>query len=173
MFFFCSRTGQIRIGDRLLKVDDHSLLNKTLLEAQKILKECSNSHNPLSVLTIEYDVNNMESVKYATGPLLVEIDRSLTEDLGLFLTNCNNFGNEDIMAAGVFIDNIIPASTADRCGALSTGDQLLAIDEFSLDNWGGSVAEAERLLRSASKLQILPFQAIQRSSSRTYGQGNL
>lgn len=162
------RTGLIRIGDRLLKVDDHSLLNKTLLEAQKILKECSNSPNPLTVLTVEYDVNIMESVKYATGPLLVEIDRTINEDLGLMLTNCCDFGNEDILTAGVFVENIVPASTADRCGALGIGDQLLAIDEISLDDWNRSLADAERLLRSGTKLQILPYHALQRASSRSF-----
>lgn len=112
----------------------------------------------------------MESVKYATGPLLVEIDRSLTEDLGLVLSNCCDFGNDEIMTAGVFIDNILPASTADRCGALSLGDQLLAINDMSLDDWNGSISDAERLLRCASKLQILPYHALQRTTSRTYGQ---
>lgn len=153
----------------MLKVDNHILTNKTLLEAQKILKETSNQ--AVSVLTIEYDVNIMESVKYATGPLLVEIDRQMNEDLGMLLTNCCEFGGaEDIMTAGVFIENVISASTADRCGALNIGDQLLAIDEFRLEDWTGSIAEAERLLRTATKLQILPYHA-QRPSSRNYHQG--
>lgn len=166
-FYF--RTGLIRIGDRLLKVDNHILTNKTLLEAQRILKETSNQS--ISVLTIEYDVNIMESVKYATGPLLVEIDRQMNEDLGLILTNCSDFGGDDIMTAGVFIESIIAASTADRCGALNLCDQLLGIDEFRLEDWTGSITDAERLLRSATKLQILPYHA-QRSSSRNYAQGN-
>lgn len=165
------RTGLIRMGDRLLKVDNHILTNKTLLEAQKILKETSNQ--TISVLTIEYDVNIMESVKYATGPLLVEIDnRQMNEDLGLLLTNCCEYGGDEIMAAGVYVENIVPASTADRCGALNIGDQLLGIDEFRLEDWSGSIADAERLLRGATKLQILPYHA-QRPSSRSYPQGKL
>lgn len=158
----------IRTGDRLLKVDNQTLTNKTLLEAQKILRESSNQN--VTVLTVEYDVNIMESVKYATGPLLVEIDRQMNEDLGLILTNCCDFGTEEIMTAGVFIENIVPASTADRCGALNLADQLLAIDEFRLEDWTGSITDAERLLRRATKLQILPYQA-QRTSSRNYPQG--
>lgn len=138
------------------------------MEAQKILKETSNQS--ISILTVEYDVNIMESVKYATGPLLVEIDRQMNEDLGLILSNCCDYAAEDIMTAGVFIENIVAASTADRCGALNIGDQLLAIDEFRLEDWTGSIGDAERLLRSATKLQILPYHA-QRPSSRNYPQG--
>lgn len=161
------RTGLIRIGDRLLKVDNHILTNKTLLEAQKILKDTSNQS--VSVLTIEYDVNVMESVKYATGPLLVEIDRQMNENLGLILTNCCDLAGttDDIMTVAIFVEDIIAASTADRCGALNIGDQLLAINEFRLDDWTGTMADAERLLRTATKLQILPYHA-QRSSSRSY-----
>lgn len=72
------RSGLIRVGDRLLKVDRCSLVNKTLMEAQQILRDvgnCSPHGLAVSTLTIEYDVSVMESVKYASGPLLVEIDR--------------------------------------------------------------------------------------------------
>lgn len=80
MFVYCEkyfRTGQIRVGDRLLKVDSHSLTGKTLLEAQQLLREnvLKSNQLPLTTLTIEYDVSIMDSVKYANGPLLVEIDR--------------------------------------------------------------------------------------------------
>lgn len=95
--FLFFRTGLIRVGDRLLKVDNHSLINKTLLEAQQILKE--NTHGIiLTTLTIEYDVSVMESVKYATGPLLLEIDRQVEEDFGLVLTNSCDMNPDDIIA---------------------------------------------------------------------------
>lgn len=141
------------------------------MEAQKILKECSNQPNSLTTLTIEYDVSIMESVKYATGPLLVEIDRNINEDLGLILSNCCRYSNEDIMTAGIYIENIVAGSMADRCGALNIGDQLLAVDDVSLDEWSGNIAEAERLLRTATKLQILPYQTVQRTPSRGFSQG--
>ncbi|XP_019871732.1 glutamate receptor-interacting protein 2 isoform X2 [Aethina tumida] len=167
------RTGLVRVGDRLLKVDHHSLVNKTLLEAQQILKENSSHSSPhgitLTTLTIEYDVSVMESVKYANGPLLVEIDRQLEEDFGLVLTNCIDLGPDDILAAGYYIESMVPASTADRCGALNIGDQVLAIDDLVLDGWSGTPGDAERLLRRATKLQILPSHAIQRVPSRNYG----
>lgn len=68
------------MGDRLLKVDSHSLTGKTLMEAQQLLRENTSKSNQqhglsISTLTIEYDVSVMDSVKYANGPLLVEIDR--------------------------------------------------------------------------------------------------
>lgn len=65
------------MGDRLLKVDSYSLTGKTLMEAQQLLRENTSKGNqlPLTTLTIEYDVSIMDSVKYANGPLLVEIDR--------------------------------------------------------------------------------------------------
>lgn len=74
------RTGQIRVGDRLLKVDSYGLTGKTLMEAQQLLRENPSKTNQqhglsLTSLTIEYDVSVMDSVKYANGPLLVEIDR--------------------------------------------------------------------------------------------------
>ncbi|KAK5644499.1 hypothetical protein RI129_005799 [Pyrocoelia pectoralis] len=162
------RSGFIRVGDRLLKVDNHSLTNKTLLEAQQLLRENS-SKLPLTTLTIEYDVSIMESVKYATGPLLVEIERH-DEDLGLILTNYCNFETDEIMTAGIYIERIIPASTADRCGALNVGDQLLAINDTSLDEWDGTITDAQKHLKGATKLQLLPANTI-RATSRNYTAG--
>lgn len=75
-----------------------------------------------------------------------------------------------IISAGYYIDSISPASTADRCGALSIGDQILGINDISLDIWGGSMREAEILLRLATKLQVVPVHVRQRSASRSlYG----
>lgn len=159
------RTGLIRVGDRLLKVDNHILTNKTLLEAQQLLKETSSC---TSSLTIEYDVSIMESVKYANGPLLVEIDRQVEEEFGLLLTNCCELESEEILTAGFFVEHIVAASTADRCGALHIGDQILAIDDVVLDNWNGTPADAERMLKRATKLQILPYHTY-RTLSRNYG----
>ncbi|XP_044272032.1 glutamate receptor-interacting protein 2 isoform X2 [Tribolium madens] len=160
------RSGLIRVGDRVLKVDHQPLVHKTLLEAQQILKD--NSTYAFATLTIEYDVSIMESVKYAQGALLVEIDRQTEEDFGLVLTNCCELGPDEILAAGYFVDHVVPASTADRCGALNPGDQILAIDDLILENWNGSTNDAERLLRRATKLQILPYHTVQRAGSRNY-----
>lgn len=59
---------------------------------------------------------------------------------------------------GIYIESLRPASTADRCGALQVGDQLLAIDDTSVQD----AATAAKLLRNNSqscriaRLQILP-----------------
>lgn len=148
-------------------------MGKTLLEAQQLLREnpLMNQHGIcVTNLTIEYDVSLMETVKYATGPLLVEIDRYVNEDFGLILTNCCDLGPDEIVAAGYFVESVVPASTADRCGALGVGDQVLAVDDFMLEDWNGTPADAERLLRTATKLQILPYHAVQKQS-RQYAKG--
>ncbi|XP_047020257.1 glutamate receptor-interacting protein 1 isoform X2 [Helicoverpa zea] len=132
-------TSRIKPGDRLLKVDHVSLTNKTLSEVHNILQNCPQ----VTSLTIEYDVSIMESVKLATGPLLIEIERPCNEDLGLFLTNqrCSDdvysSGSDTYQRVGtcnaIYIDSILPASISDRCGALHPGDQILAFDDHVID----------------------------------------
>lgn len=66
----------------------------------------------------------MESVKLASGPLLIEIERPCNEDLGLFLSNqrftddCYSSGSDTYQRVGtsnaIFIDSILPASISDR-----------------------------------------------------------
>ncbi|XP_045473895.1 glutamate receptor-interacting protein 1 isoform X1 [Harmonia axyridis] len=170
-----ARTGLIRVGDRVLKVDNQSLFNKTLGEAQQLLRESCVSKNQhgitVTTLTIEYEVSNMETVKYATGPLLVEIDRTQDEDFGVILNNYgSDFGLDEVITSGFFVGHIVQASTADRCGALNIGDQILAINDLAMKDFEGSLMDAEKLLRKARRLQILPFQAVHRVS-RNYGFG--
>lgn len=97
-----------------------SLTNKTLSEVHQILQKSPQ----VTSLTIEYDVSIMESVKLATGPLLIEIERPCNEDLGLFLSNQRY--NDDVYSSGsetyqrvgtynaIYIDSILPASISDR-----------------------------------------------------------
>lgn len=115
----------------------------------------------------------METVKYATGPLLVEIDRTYDEDFGVVLNSYgSDFGLDEVMATGFFVGHIIQGSTADRCGALNIGDQILAINDLTMKDFDGNLVEAEKLLRKARRLQILPFHALHRVS-RSYGFGEL
>ncbi|GLV42893.1 Glutamate receptor interacting protein [Carabus blaptoides fortunei] len=177
------RSGRIKVGDRLLKVDSHSLANKTPLEAQQLLKQpndCSKIGqlgSSLSTLTIEYDVSIMESVKYATGPLLVEIERHMNEDLGLILSNCCDFGPDEIMSAGIYIESIIPASIADRCGALHVGDQILAVDDTYLEGSSATPQEVTWLLQNynntqnCTQLQIMPYHSLANGSNNSGGPG--
>lgn len=143
-----AKEGRVRPGDRLLAVDDMELRGLTLAEAQRALRRSSDA--PVASLTIEYDVANMEEARAATsGPLLVQLERGLSGELGLTVRETPN---------GVYIESLRPASTADRCGALQPGDKLLAVDETSVQD----AVTAAKLLRSnfessrIARLQILP-----------------
>lgn len=62
----------------------------------------------------------MQTVEFSLGPLLIEIERSLNEQLGLVLSNymtmsTNDYSRMDeLQPAGIYIANILPASIADR-----------------------------------------------------------
>ncbi|KAG6802835.1 glutamate receptor-interacting protein 1 [Apis mellifera caucasica] len=142
-----AKEGRVRPGDRLLAVDDTELRGLTLAEAQRALRRSSDA--PVASLTIEYDVANMEEARAATsGPLLVQLERGLSGELGLTVRETPN---------GVYIESLRPASTADRCGALQPGDKLLAVDETPVQD----AVTAAKLLRNnydsrIARLQILP-----------------
>lgn len=143
-----AKEGRVRPGDRLLAVDDTELRGLTLAEAQRALRRSSDA--PVASLTIEYDVANMEEARAATsGPLLVQLERGLSGELGLTVRETPN---------GVYIESLRPASTADRCGALQPGDKLLAVDDTPVQD----AVTAAKLLRSnfensrIARLQILP-----------------
>ncbi|XP_032686118.1 glutamate receptor-interacting protein 1 isoform X2 [Odontomachus brunneus] len=143
-----AKEGRVRPGDRLLAVDDTELRGLTLAEAQRALRRSSDA--PVASLTIEYDVANMEEARAATsGPLLVQLERGLSGELGLTVRET---------PSGVYIESLRPASTADRCGALQSGDRLLAVDDTPVQD----AVTAAKLLRNSSdscriaRLQILP-----------------
>lgn len=143
-----AKEGRVRPGDRLLAVDDTELRGLTLAEAQRALRRTSDTL--IASLTIEYDVANMEEARAATsGPLLVQLERGLSGELGLTVRETST---------GVYIDSLRPASTADRCGALQPGDRLLAVDDTPVQD----AVTAAKLLRNNSescciaRLQILP-----------------
>lgn len=65
----------------------------------------------------------MDSVKFATGPLLIEIERANNESIGLVLTNKpytdDYFSNTPTYLqaspeSAIYVESIIPASIADR-----------------------------------------------------------
>ncbi|XP_030072277.1 LOW QUALITY PROTEIN: glutamate receptor-interacting protein 1 [Microcaecilia unicolor] len=142
------REGTVRPGDRLLSVDGIQLHNATLTEAMSILKQCGQE----ATLLIEYDVSVTDSVKTASGMLIVEVAKPPRSSLGVALTT-SMYCNKQV----IIIDKIKCASTADRCGALHVGDQILSINGNDIENC--TLAEATQLLASASenvKLKILP-----------------
>ena len=152
-----------------------SLIHKSLTEAQQILK-CGHN-NPFCNLTIEYEVSVMQSVEFSLGPLLIEIERSMNEQMGLVLSNfmplSSDFNRMDaIQPSGIFISSIIPASIGDRCGALSVGDQILSVDETVVENnVSFTPDDVLQLLDSNcckgfTQLQILPAHAMLRRKGK-------
>lgn len=111
--------GQIYLHNSKFDFSNHtqiSLNNKSLAEAQQILK-CGHS-SPFCTLTIEYEVSVMQTVEFSLGPLLIEIERSMHEQMGLMLSSfmplSMDFSNAPQLP-GIFISSIIPASIAGKC----------------------------------------------------------
>ncbi|GFS58903.1 glutamate receptor-interacting protein 1 [Nephila pilipes] len=146
------RTGVLKTGDRLLGVDGINLLSANLKEALQFLKQIKQ----YAIITVEYDVSCIDAVKNATGPLLVEIDRTPGCSLGI------NLSCLSVPEHAIVIESIRQASIAERCGALHVGDHVLAIDGIKVDLM--TSAEAMQLLRSSvgqtMKLEILPVSQI-------------
>ncbi|KAF4093951.1 hypothetical protein AMELA_G00007580 [Ameiurus melas] len=142
------REGTLKAGDRLLSVDGVPLHSASHSEALNVLAQCSQE----AIFQIEYDVTIMDSVKNASGPLLVEIAKSPGASLGITLTSATHRNKQVII-----IDKIKAASVVDRSGALHVGDHILTIDSTSTEHC--TMLEATQLLASTSdlaKLEILP-----------------
>ncbi|XP_072928604.1 glutamate receptor-interacting protein 2 isoform X2 [Hemitrygon akajei] len=142
------REGTLKVGDRLLSVDGIPLHNVSHGEAMNILRQCGQE----AVYQIEYDVNVMDSVINASGPLLVEITKTPGCPLGISLSSGMHHNKHVII-----LDKIKAASIVDRCGALHVGDYILSIDGVSTEHC--TLMEATQLLTNASdhvKLEILP-----------------
>ncbi|GFS78219.1 glutamate receptor-interacting protein 2 [Trichonephila clavipes] len=151
------RTGILKTGDRLLGVDGVNLSTASLNEALQFLKQIKQ----FAIITVEYDVSCIDAVKNATGPLLVEIDRTPGSLLGI------NLSCLSVPEHAIVIESIRQASIAERCGALHVGDHVLAIEGIKVDLM--TSAEAMQLLRlsigETVKLEILPVSQIAMRSS--------
>ncbi|KAH8416586.1 hypothetical protein KR222_010235, partial [Zaprionus bogoriensis] len=179
------KTGRIKPGDRLLRVDNISLIGKTLAEAQQIIK-CGHVSG-YTKLTIEYDVSVVQSVEFSMGPLLIEIERPMNDKLGLVLCNYTTSSGsssagttsstdkiDEVSQSGIYIASILPASIADRCGALSVGDQVLSIDDTMIEHAAYSPDEVMTILdtstgRGYTQMQIMPAHALARRGHTTLG----
>ncbi|GFQ86655.1 glutamate receptor-interacting protein 2 [Trichonephila clavata] len=151
------RTGILKTGDRLLGVDGVSFSTASLNEALQFLKQIKQ----FAIITVEYEVSCIDVVRKATGPLLVEIDRTPGSLLGI------NLSCLSVPEHAIVIESIRQASIAERCGALHVGDHVLAIDGIKVDLM--TSAEAMQLLKSSIgetvKLEILPVSQIAMRSS--------
>uniref|UniRef100_A0AAY4DS96 PDZ domain-containing protein n=1 Tax=Denticeps clupeoides TaxID=299321 RepID=A0AAY4DS96_9TELE len=142
------REGTIKAGDRLLSANGAPLNTHKHADALTLLMQSS----PESSFLIEYDVSVMDSVKQASGPLLVEIVKPPGSVLGVSLGSAI-YRNKQVIT----IDKIKPASVAERCGALHIGDVLLSIDGTSTEHC--TLLEAQQLLASTAdltRLEVLP-----------------
>ncbi|ELU00765.1 hypothetical protein CAPTEDRAFT_224220 [Capitella teleta] len=145
------REGTIKIGDRLLAINGVKVTQCTLSEALSLLR---NSNQEARFL-IEYDVSVLEAVQNATGPLLVEIDKAPGSNLGITLSAGSLVNGHPVLK----IDSVVPASIADRCGALHVGDHILSVDDASVQHL--TVGKATHLLKynvsDVVRLQIQPM----------------
>ncbi|XP_022253084.1 glutamate receptor-interacting protein 1-like [Limulus polyphemus] len=143
------REGTIKSGDRLLAVENINLGNASLQDALTVLIRLEER----ALFTLEYDVSVMDAVRNASGPLLVEIDKTPGTQLGITLTRIHRPEN------AIVIESIKQASVAERCGALHVGDHILAIDGTRIDQM--TVAEASQILKMSLKevikLEIFPI----------------
>ncbi|CAF2332315.1 unnamed protein product [Rotaria sp. Silwood2] len=148
------REGTLKIGDRVLAINGINVSGATLQDAHKLMRQCRGT----TLFLIEYDVAIVDSVKRAAGPLLIEIEKSFGSTIGISLTQKWTRNNHSV----IIIDNVKPASIADRCGALHCGDQINAIDEKSFIDI--SLVEANSILQSCTgdfcRIEVTPASAL-------------
>ncbi|XP_052267303.1 glutamate receptor-interacting protein 1-like isoform X2 [Dreissena polymorpha] len=152
------REGSLKPGDRILAVNDFSIVTLSLTEMNMLLAQCSGETS----FTVEYDVSVIDTVTKATGPLLIEIDKTPGAGLGLTLTQARHKGKPCVC-----IQTIRPMSIADRCGALHVGDHILSIDGAGVEHM--TLAEATQLLKSSPgeqvKMEVLPGKLVEKKMS--------
>ena len=145
------RSGVMKPGDRITHIDNISLKGLTLAEALTRLA----TGEERAQFTIEYDISVVEAIEHANGPLIVEVLKTPGVELGLNLAILNRHS--------ITIESVMPASVADRCGALHAGDDILAIDDHDAQHL--TLPEALRMFRSNServKVKILPMRQASR-----------
>ena len=149
------REGRLRVGDRIININGVDVYSATLGVAQNLIHEI----DIVGRFMIEYDVSILETVRNATGPLMVEVDKSPGIDFGLSLVIKEKTDPiTNTITRGVFIEHVAPASIADRCGALHERDEILSIDGIGLEFT--TLEEATQLLKghcSTVKLEIIPY----------------
>ncbi|KAL4225936.1 Glutamate receptor-interacting protein 1 [Mactra antiquata] len=152
------REGSLKPGDRILAVNEFSAVFLTLTEMNMLLAQCTEE----TTFTVEYDVSVIDAVQKATGPLLIEIDKTPGSALGITLSHARHKGKHCVC-----IDSIRPMSIADRCGALGVGDLILSIDGAAVEHM--TVAEATQLLKASHgdqiKMEILPARLVEHKMS--------
>lgn len=149
------REGRLRVGDRIININGVDVYSATLGVAQRLIQDI----DILGRFVIEYDVSILETVRNATGPLMVEVDKSPGIDFGLSLVIKEKTDPiTNTTTRGVFVEHVTPASISDRCGAIHEKDEILSIDGIGLEYT--TLEEAMQLLKgqcSTVKLEIIPY----------------
>uniref|UniRef100_A0A158R522 PDZ domain-containing protein n=1 Tax=Syphacia muris TaxID=451379 RepID=A0A158R522_9BILA len=151
------KEGRLRVGDRILCINGVDVFSATLSTAQKLIDEAIH----LVTLTVEYSVAVFENLHKESGPLIVELEKRPEVDFGMKL-KCEtemsgNDGGVSAFKRLVLVDTIVPASTADRCGFLQVGDQIISLDGVCLSNI--SLQQAIDILKSSNsslRIELLP-----------------
>jgi len=100
----------------------------------------------------------IDSIKNSNGPLLIEIEKSPGSSIGIKLNMVKGINGKN----QILVENVKPASIADRCGAIFVGDQILSIDDTSFESL--SLADANQILKNCVgeflRVEILPLSQI-------------
>ncbi|KAI3382589.1 hypothetical protein SNEBB_002256 [Seison nebaliae] len=184
------RDATMKIGDRLLRVNNRRITSLTLTGLYDYLNSIK-SHE--IDFTIEYDVAVIDQIKSSRGPLLIEIEKSSDSPIGLELqlkmvryTKHSTTGNAAQYQVGLQelpdaynktklrkkdgiwqrcilqVKSVRPGSIADRCGVLHANDQILSINHKPFEQM--SLREANQILNESSGefcyIEIMPLNSM-------------
>uniref|UniRef100_A0AC34GTJ6 PDZ domain-containing protein n=1 Tax=Panagrolaimus sp. ES5 TaxID=591445 RepID=A0AC34GTJ6_9BILA len=157
------REGRMRVGDRIVTINGTDVSSATLASVQQIVAEI----DLVARFVIEYDVSLFDTVKNATGPLSIEVEKIPGAEFGVSLAICEKTDPiSNLQKRGVFVDHVTLASVADRCGAIHPGDEILMIDGIGLEFT--TLEEAMQLLKgycTTVKLEIIPHSQMSRDEA--------
>ncbi|VDK22100.1 unnamed protein product [Taenia asiatica] len=144
------QSGVIQAGDSLLAIQGDSPLGKTIdkLTARYLSLPIDNVNRRLALVT-QYTV--AENVIPTSGVFDVRIiKRSASLGINLQASRKSRPGEP------LLISKVIPGSVASRCGSISPGDILLAVNGVSLE--ACSITDAARLLQTSEDIVTLRIQ---------------
>ncbi|KAL5109318.1 Glutamate receptor-interacting protein 1 [Taenia crassiceps] len=144
------QSGVIQAGDSLLAIQGDSPLGKTIDKlTARYLSPPTDTVNRRLALVTQYTV--AENVIPTSGVFDVRIiKRSASLGINLQASRKSRPGEP------LLISKVIPGSVASRCGSISPGDILLAVNGVSLE--ACSITDAARLLQTSDDIVTLRIQ---------------
>ncbi|CDI97667.2 glutamate receptor interacting protein 1 [Echinococcus multilocularis] len=144
------QSGVIQAGDSLLAIQGDSPLGKTIDKlTARYLSPPSDTVNRHLALVTQYTV--AENVIPSSGVFDVRIIKR-SSSLGINLQASRKCRPGEPL----LISKVIPGSVASRCGSISPGDILLAVNGVSLE--ACSITDAARLLQTSEDIVTLRIQ---------------